>query len=192
MVRAFTDRPVPRPLVDRVIDAGLRAPSAGFTQGTSFVVLEGPSTARFWELTARTPDAPPPGGRLAGMRAAPVVVVPLAHKAAYLERYAEPDKEHLGRAREQAWPVPYWDIDAAFAVMAMLLAATDAGLGAVFFGLFHGEAAVLAEFGVPDGHRPIGAIALGWPSARDHRSPSLDRGRRPRAEIVHYGRWSGR
>jgi len=191
MVRAFEDRPVPRPVVDRIVDAGRRAPSAGFSQGTAFVVLEGPaSTARFWRLTARTPDRPRPGGRLEGMRSAPVIVIPLSHKAAYLERYAEPDKAHLGRQHEEAWPIPYWDIDTAFATMTMLLTATDAGLGALFFGIFHGEEALLADLGVPRGHRPIGALALGWPAGNAPRSPSLDRGRRDRNAVVHYGQWS--
>lgn len=190
MVRSFADRPVPRRLVDEVLDAGLRAPSAGFTQGWSFVVLEGSEqTGRFWALT--TPPADPlPGGRFARLRAAPVVIVPLADKQAYLARYAEPDKAGSGLDREQTWSVPYWDVDTAFATMSMLLAATDAGLGALFFGIFQGEGPLLAELGVPEGCRAIGAVALGWPAALDPPSPSLARGRRPRAETVHYGRWS--
>jgi len=191
MVRSYADRPVPAELVDRVLDAGLRAPSAGFSQGWAFVVLDRPErTARFWALTARTGGPPPSGGRLAGMRTAPVIIVPLAHKAAYLARYREEDKAGLGLDREEAWPVPYWDIDTAFATMAMLLAATDAGLGALFFGIFHGEAELLADLGVPAGYRPIGAIGLGWPGGSDQRSPSVARGRRRREDVVHYGRWS--
>jgi nitroreductase len=192
MVRRFTDGPVPRRLVDGIVDAGLRAPSAGFSQGTAVLVLEGPDqTPDFWRLIERSPDgtAPVPGGRREGMRTAPVIVIPLSDKGAYLARYSEPDKAGLGMDREEGWPVPYWDVDAAFSAMAMLLAATDAGLGAVFFGIFHGERALLDHLGVPAGVRPIGAIALGWPAADDHRSPSLDRGRRDRAERVHYGRW---
>jgi nitroreductase len=192
MVRTYADRPVPRALVDQVLDAGLRGPSAGFSQGVAFVVLEGPvQTGRFWVLTARSPASPKPGGRLDRLRAAPVIILPLADKSAYLARYAEPDKAHLGRHREEAWPVPYWDLDTAFATMAVLLAATDAGLGALFFGIFHGEDALLAELGVPPGRRLIGAVTLGWPAPSDERSPSLDRGRRDRAETVHYGRWTG-
>jgi len=180
---------VPDELIDRIVDAGLRAPSAGFSQGWAFLVLRGPQeTARFWELTQRTPDPPVPGGRWAGLRRAAAIVVPLAHRAAYLERYAEPDKAGLGMEQETNWPVPYWFIDTGFATMAMLLAATDLGLGALFFGITHGEADLLAELGVPEGYRPIGAISLGWP-AGDTPSPSLARGHRPRDEVVHYGYW---
>jgi nitroreductase len=191
MVRRFDDRPLPRAILDEVLDAGLRAPSAGFTQGTSFVVLEGAAeTAPFWRLTARPGGVDPvPGGRREGMHAAPAIVLPLSDKEAYLARYAEPDKRGLGLEDEDRWPVPYWDVDAAFAAMAVLLAATSAGLGAVFFGIFHGERALLDHLGVPPAMRAIGAIAIGWPAPSDHRSPSLARGRRARGERVHYGCW---
>ncbi len=189
MIRTYTDRPVPRELVDRIIDAGRRAPTAGFTEGFAFVVLEGPAqTGPFWDLTAMTPEPPRPGGRFARLRQAPVVIVPLSHKAAYLARYSEPDKAGAGLEDEAAWPVPYWDTDTAFAVMLMLLAATDLGLGALFFGLFRGEAELLAHLGVPAGYRPIGALTVGWP-APDTPSPSLARGHRPRKDVVHYGQW---
>jgi len=194
MVRRFTDQAVPAELLDRVVDAGQRAPSAGFTQGWAFLVLTRPdAVSRFWTVTSRSSDEPDPGGRRSGMRTAPVIIIPLANKAAYLARYAEPDKAHLGLTDEGAWPVPYWDIDTGFATMAMLLAATDAGLGAVFFGLFHrlGERRLLTELGVPGSYRALGALALGWPAPDDHRSPSLARGRRDGREVVHFGRWGG-
>jgi nitroreductase len=190
MVRTYTAEPVPRTLVDRVVDAARRAPSAGYTQGGAFVVLEGEAQTRpFWELTTTGP--PTPGGRWERLRAAPVVILPLAHKAAYLARYGEPDKARAGLDREEAWPVPYWDIDVAFAVMAMLLAATDLGLGALFFGIFRGEEELLGHLRVPAGYRPIGAVSLGWPAPGDPASPSLARGRRSRDDVVHYGGWRG-
>jgi len=190
MVRTYADRPVPRALVDGILDAGRRAPSAGFSQGWAFVVLEGhDQTAPFWALTA------PGGGRGTSdlwdrLPGAPVVIIPFAHRQAYLDRYREPDKAGLGLERAENWRVPFWLVDTAFATMAMLLAATDAGLGALFFGLGGGEAALREHLGVPAGYDPIGAIALGWPAEHDARSPSLARGRRARSEVVHYGRWS--
>jgi nitroreductase len=84
--------------------------------------------------------------------------------------------------------VPYWLVDTAFATMLMLLGAADAGLGAAFVGIFRGEAELLASLGVPEGYRPIGAVAMGYP-APDIRSPSLARGRRPMADVVHRGGW---
>jgi nitroreductase len=191
MVRSFADRAVPRAILDRVLDAGVKAPSAGFTQGTAFVVLEGDEqTATFWTITARSPEPPPAGGRYARMRTAPVIILSMSNKAAYLARYSEPDKVQLGMVDEAGWPMPFWDVDAAFASMAMLLAATDEGLGALFFAVTHGGAELLNDLGVPTGHRLIGAIALGWPAEADPPSPSLARGRKPREAVVHYGKWT--
>jgi nitroreductase len=84
--------------------------------------------------------------------------------------------------------VPYWLVDTAFASMLILLTASDAGLGALFFGIFQGERELLEALGVPDGYQPIGAIALGWP-APDRPSPSLKRGHRPVEEVIHRGHW---
>jgi nitroreductase len=118
---------------------------------------------------------------------APVIILPLANKQAYLDRYAEPDKAATGMSDEDRWPVPYWLVDTSFAAMAMLLTAVDAGLGALFFGLDHGEEELLTALGVPGGYTPIGAIALGWPDGNDRPSPSLARGHR--ASVIHRGRW---
>ncbi|GAC1317312.1 MAG: hypothetical protein NVSMB12_15020 [Acidimicrobiales bacterium] len=190
MVRSYTDEAVPRQLVERVVACGLRAPSAGFSQGWAFLILEGPAqTGAFWQSIERPDTSIAPGGRLHRLRRAPMVIVPLAHKAAYLARYAEPDKIDRGLDREEAWPAPYWDIDTAFATMTMLLAATDAGLGALFFGLFNGLTRLHETFSIPHDYRPIGAMTLGWPAPDDPPSPSLARGRRSADETVHYGRW---
>lgn len=187
MVRSFEDRLVPPSVVDAVLAQAVRAPSAGFSQGWAFVVLEGPEqTGVFWRAVT-TADWRA-STRRAGLLRAPVVVLPLAHRQAYLDRYAEPDKEGSGLDRADTWPVPYWLIDTAFATMLMLLSAADVGLGAAFVGIFRGEAELLAALGVPEGYRPIGAVALGYP-APDIPSPSVARGRRPMPDVVHRGRW---
>jgi nitroreductase len=188
MVRNFDpDRPVPATVRERILEHALHAPSAGFTQGWGFLVLEEPADReRFWAAT--TPEN---GGRrrwLAGLRRAPLLIVPHSNKDAYIERYAESDKGWTDRD-EARWPVPYWHIDAGFASLLMLLTAVDEGLGACFFGIpAERTAAYRAAFGVPDEYTPIGAIAIGY-RAPDHRSPSLARGRKPVAEVVHRGRW---
>lgn len=188
MVRSFEDRPVPPAVLERVLDATRRGPSAGFSQGFDLVVLEGAEqTALYWETTttARWRERAP---RRAGLLGAPVVLLPVADRDAYLARYGEADKRGSGLEREEAWPVPYWTVDTAFAVMLGLLAAVDEGLGALFMGIFRGEAELVAALGIPDGRRPIGAVVLGWP-APDRPSPSAARGRRPAAEVIHRGRW---
>jgi nitroreductase len=188
MVRSFEERPLPAGALDRVLANAQRAPSAGFSQGWAFVVLEGQAqTAPFWDTVA-DPNWRA-GRRGAGMVRAPAIVVPLAHRQAYLDRYREPDKAYANRRNEDDWPVPYWDIDTGFAVLLMLLTATDLGLGAVFFAIPQREDELVASLGVPPAYRPIGAIAIGWPAPDDPPSPSLRRGWRPSPEVVHRGGW---
>lgn len=187
MVRNYQpDRPVPPEVVDRLLSHAIRAPSAGFSQGWEFLVLsEAADRERFWAATS-PPNA---GGRwLAGMRNAPLIVVPHSDKEAYLSRYAEPDKGWTDRD-EARWPVPYWHIDTGMAVLLMLQTAVDEGLGACFFGIPPERLdAFRSEFGVPDDHTPIGAVTVGHRAA-DRRSPSLKRGRRRVDDVVHRGHW---
>jgi nitroreductase len=187
MVRAFADRPVDPALVDRLVDLARRAPSAGNAQPWAFVVLEGAGTARLWDVTL--PAERRAGFRWAGLLSAPAVVVPLVEPAAYLRRYGEDDKAATGLgAGLDAWPVPYWWVDGGMAVHALLLGATDAGLGALFYGLFDHEAAALAALGVPEGWRALGAVALGWP-APDEPGRSAARPRPRLSSVVHRGGW---
>jgi nitroreductase len=140
MVRAFTGEPLDPATPERLLRAANRAPSAGFSQGYSFLVLEGDEqSAPLWEIFYE--DATHAGAREAEERAeiaalsrAPLVIVPLASKDVYLDRYARPDKGWTDRD-EARWPVPYWYIDTGFTALLILLAAVDEGLGAVFFGI---------------------------------------------------------
>jgi nitroreductase len=186
MVRTFLDRPVDPDVLQRILENGQRAPSAGYTQGFEFLVLEGPDqTRRFWGSVATDE-----GGPGAGVRAAPVLVVPLASKKAYLDRYAEEDKGWDDRD-ESRWPMPFWYVDAAFASMLILLSAVDEGLGALFFGLFPPALPeFMSAFGIPDEWEPIGVIALGHPAPKDPvKSSAHSRPRKPLNDIVHRGAW---
>ena len=190
MVRSFAGDPIDPALVDGVVQATLRSPSAGNTGGTAWVVLQGASeTSLYWEATtdAAWRVASP---RWPGLRQAPVILLAYASAQAYVERYGEPDKAGSGlEAGVEAWPVPYWTGDAAFGVMVALLAAVDAGLGACLLGNFRGEAALARALGVPEQWRLFGAVALGRPDGNDHPSPSLDRGSPEVADRIHYGTW---
>jgi nitroreductase len=188
MVRAFTDDPVDPAVVDHLVDLARRAPSAGHSQGWSFVVLEGPAqTARYWDV-ALPPDRRP-AFRWTGLVSAPVLVVVLVRPEAWVERYGEPDKAATGLGAGAAvWPVPYWWVDGGMAVEHLLLGAVDAGLGACFFGLFDHEDAVLHALEVPAGWRAVGTVALGHP-APDEPSRSVARGRRDLHEVLHRDGW---
>jgi nitroreductase len=185
MTRNFDPRPIPNALLDRILANAGRAPSAGFSQGWSFLVLEGPEeTGRYWD--AVLPAEARPGFAWPGLLNAPALVIALADPQAYLDRYAEPDKRR-SRPGDGRWPTPYWHVDTAFASLLILLTATDAGLGALFFAVADIDAFRTA-FGVPERYHPVGAIALGY-RLPDRRSSSLERGRRPSSSVVHRGTW---
>jgi len=190
MVRSFAPDSVDPAVVDRLLQAALRSPTAGNTGATSWLVLEAEAqTSLYWEATTdetwRSTSR-----RWDGLRRAPVILLAYVSSDAYLARYAEEDKARsgLGVATE-AWPVPYWFGDAAFGVMAVLLAAVDAGLGACVLGNFHGETALATTLGVPDEWRLFGAVVLGYADGADYPSPSLSRPRPPDEARIRRGRW---
>ena len=192
MVRSFDGRPVAGVVLDRVLDAARRAPSAGFSQGVDLLVLVGvEQTERYWELAF--PDAAQRSRfRWPGLFAAPVLVIPVVAPEAYLARYREADKEGSGaradRAELAGWPVPYWWVDGGMVVMSALLAAVDQGLGALFFALEHPDT-VLPALGVPPQRLALGTIALGHPEALEEPGRSSTRPRRPLDDVVHRGHW---
>lgn len=203
MVRRFDpSRPVSREDIRQLLDLATRAPSAGFSQGWHFLVLdERADRERFWAATAlgRPEDA-----WLAGMRSAPALILPISDRAAYLRRYAEPDKARSTAATpighelddepatpdDARWPVPYWDLDTAMASVLALLGATDRGIGSCFFGIPATAFAALHDvFGIPAGLRPIGVIALGYEAG--YLSGRGRRARRPATETTSWGRFGG-
>src|ERR1044071_8701660 len=126
MVRSFTDRPLPAGAADELAAVALRAPSAGFTQGVSLLVLESAlDRDRFWSASWPGDGTP----RSSDLSAAPLLMLLWTSEAAYLDRYAEPDKGWTDRDPAR-WSAPYWWVDAGMAGMLTLLAAVDTGLGA--------------------------------------------------------------
>jgi len=192
MTRSFDDRPLDDGLIEQLVELAARAPSAGKTQGWHLVVLEGEQTDEFWDATL--PMVRRDSFRWQRLLSAPVIALPLADAKAYVDRYAEPDKARTGLgAGPSAWPVPYWTIDTSMAAMTLLLAAEDVGLGALFFGVFHGERELRQRLGIPSGLELLGAIALGYPAIADDAASgpgrSAARPRRRAPQIMHRGRW---
>jgi nitroreductase len=187
MVRSFLPEPLPNDVVQRILANAQRAPSAGFSQGWAFLALEGPQqTEQYWSTVG--PDDRD-GFQWPDLYQAPLLIVCLSDKDAYLDRYAEPDKGWTDRS-ESHWPAPYWDIDTGMAAMLILLTAVDAGLGALFFGVPPDKIPILKQaFAIPERLHPIGTIAIGYPKPGDRPSPSLRRGHRPTADVVHRGHW---
>lgn len=178
----------------RLLRAANRAPSAGFSQGYAFLVLEGAQQcAALWDRVREadaaegaTQDADP--DTVAPLSRAPLVIVPLACEGIYLARYAEPGKGWADKD-ESRWPVPYWYIDTGFTALLTVLAVVDEGRGAVFFGIAPQIMAAFREaYGIPEEWTPIGAIAVGHP---DPDAPPVLRvtARKTLDELVHRGHW---
>jgi nitroreductase len=174
-----------------VLAAAWRAPAAGNAFSVESLVLDTPgSVAAYWDVTL------PAGPRRAtfgwpGLLLAPVLVIPTVSPGAYLERYGAPDKAATGLGDSAAaWPVPYWFVDGGAAVMAMLVAAADAGLGSLLFGQFGFAPAIADRFGIPGDRVALGTLALGHPDPTGRsRSASAERGRIDPAAALHFGRW---
>ena len=189
MVRRYADRPLPDGLADELAAAALRAPSAGFTQGVSLLLLESPAERdRFW--TAVGPEGPA-SAWARSLRTAPALILLWTNQTSYLDRYAEPDKGWTDRDPAR-WSAPYWWVDAGMAGMLTLLAAVDQGLGAGFFGIPADRIeAVRAAFGVPPEESSVGVISVGYPHPNEQPSGSpTRRGRKPVSSLVHKGNWT--
>lgn len=185
MVRNYAPDPVPHDALERIVDAGLKAPSAGYSQGLGFVVVTEPEIRQAIAVIAEEEEYVASGFDPWISRAPAHIVITVSEKI-YRDRYSEPDK--LGPDGQPIdWPVPYWWVDAGAALMGVLLAAIDEGLAAGFLGV-HSVPDLGALLGVPSHHTPIGVVTVGHPLP-DRRSGSLARRRRPRETVVHHERW---
>lgn len=186
MIRHYDlNRPVPAEVVDRILHNAVRAPSAGFSQGWGFLVLDTPDDLARFRAAATPPEGPEKW--FAAQVQAPLLIVTHSNKAAYMDRYAEPDKGYTDRS-DSWWPAPYWDIDTGMAALLILQTAVDAGLGACFFGLPAEQIPAYREqFDVPDNFNPIGAVSIGY---SDEPPRDISSRRKPADEIIHRGRWT--
>jgi nitroreductase len=185
MVRNYDGTPVAADALDRVVDAGLRAPTAGNSRGIGFVVVTDAGTRAEIARLAGEPEYVARGFH-PWISVAPAHIVITVSEEVYRHRYREPDK--LGPGGEEIeWPVPYWWVDAGAALMAVLLASVDEGLAAGFLGI-HALPDLTELLSIPSHHTPIGVVTVGHPLP-DRRSSSLDRPVPPRSTVVHRERW---
>ncbi len=159
-VRNFADNPIPDADLDRILEAGWRAPSASNRQKWDFVVST--DRAQLQELSTVWQGA----GHIA--RSAATIVEVLAEPES--ERYRLIDQFDLGQA-----------------TYAMMLAATDLGIGSGHSAIGDQEAC-RRILGVPQGHYCAYMVALGYPADRPL-TPIERPDRRPISEVVHRGHW---
>jgi nitroreductase len=159
-VRSYEDRPIPQEDVDRVLEAGRRAPSSRNGQPWDFVVVTDRAAleklARVWEY----------GAHVAQSAATIALVLPSGGDAS--------DRE-----------IAAYDLGQA--TMAMMVAAVDLGIGSGHSAVGdHALARELLE--LPEDRDAVYLLALGYPADRPLR-PLRRPNRRPFEEVVHRGRW---
>ena len=159
-VRSYTDRPLPPDDLDRILDAGRLSPSASNRQKWDFVVTT--DRGQLERLSTVWRGA----GHVAGSAATIVLVLPEPES----DRYLTIDQYDLGQA-----------------TMAMMLAATDLGIGSAHSAVGD-QASCRAIFGIPDTHTCAYMIALGYPADRPL-APLRRHDRRAFDDVVHRGRW---
>jgi nitroreductase len=188
MVRHFTSEAVSEAVIERILTLARHAPSAGFTQGQSFLVITKPETKQaIAQLCGE--EAYVSNGFHPFISEAPVLVVPCTSETAYHQRYQQADKIQ-DDGTEIDWPIPYWFMDSGCSVMVLLLAVVNEGLAAGFAGISTRENIEEARklLHIPDDVIPVGVIPIGH-RAPDVPSPSLKRGRKAESEYVHYEQW---
>jgi len=185
MVRNFADTPIDPETINRIVELTRHAPSAGFTQGQSFVVVTKPELRKAIADTCQE-DEYVKSGFAPFISKAPVLLIPCTSEMAYHRRYQQADKVDE-KGNEIEWPVPYWFMDIGCAVMIALLAAIDEGLVTAFAGSKDLKT-LRSLLNMPDEIHPVGVIAVGY-RAHDVPSPSLKRGRKADEEYVHYESW---
>jgi nitroreductase len=157
-VRTYDDRPIPAEDLDRVLEAGRRAPSSRNTQPWDFVVVT--ERDRLVELATVWQGA----GHIAHSAATIALITPVTEDGPIRAEY------DLGQA-----------------TMAILLAATDLGIGAGHSAVSDQDRA-RSVLGLPADVRCAYLIALGYPADRPL-TPIRKPARRPFDEVVHRETW---
>lgn len=187
-VRSYTGERVPRETLERIARAARRGPNAGYSQGLRLLVVDDPDvigTLAQWQEDERSQ-------KWFGDAAAHILV--LTREQDYHDRYNQPDKLAVTGGVEVVWPVPFWHVDAGAALMLVLLAALEEGLGAGVYGVPVEEDARWRElFGLPDDLTIVTGVTVGHPAEDpdwDRATSAFSQRRRAHDEVVRWNRWS--
>ncbi|HEV8193644.1 MAG TPA: nitroreductase family protein [Ktedonobacterales bacterium] len=192
-IRKYRPENVDQAVLARILDTGTRGPTAGYSQGQSYIVITDPTMIQrlMAEMDRQEQElmGNPPQEEVAEPPAfgAPVLVVACTNEADYHRRYQRPDKV-LPDGSEIPWPVPYWYVDSGCGIMLMLLAAVNEGLDACLIGVPFDVAPWRNILGMPDEVMPVGTILIGHRAA-DEQKRDLRSRRRPQEDYMHRERW---
>jgi len=187
MHRAFLPESIPQEQIDRIARVIFRAPSGGFSQGGSIVVVT--DETKRHEIAHAFGDEHYTSQGRNFIADAPVHMVISANETLYHARYNEPDKLAAGGGVEITWPVPYWFVDVGALMMLVLLAAIDEGLASAFVG-HPDQKRIFGELlGLPDEVVPIGLALIGKPGDAPFPGSRMKERQRSEGSLIHRGRW---
>ena len=187
MHRAFLPDPLPEEQIERIAGVIRRAPSGGFSQGSSIVVITDDSKRR--EIASAFGDEHySPHGRNY-IADAPVHMVISANESLYHARYNEADKLDATGGVEVTWPVPYWFVDAGALMMLVLAAAIDEGLASAFIGHPDQKRIFDELLGLPAEVVPIGLALIGRPGDDPPTGSRMKERQRPKEALIHLQEW---
>jgi nitroreductase len=159
-VRSYRPDPVPDTDLDRIAEAGWRAPSASNRQHWTFIIVTDPEQLRALSTVWRG------AGHIAGAPAAIALVLP----------ETDDDRTRL---------VDYYDLGQA--TYAMAVAAAGLGIGTGHAGV--GDQDKAREIlGVPADQYVAYLLGVGYPADRPLR-PIAKPDRRPVGEVIRHGHW---
>jgi nitroreductase len=189
MVRYYTGDPVPRETLERITKTVRRASSAGYSQGVRLLVVDDRDA-----LAPLAPDETDPEFARRWFETAPVHILVLVREQDYHDRYNKPDKLEQTGGVEIVWPVPFWHVDAGTALMLLLLAALEEGLGAGVYGVPVEEDAKWRDvLRIPDDLTIVAGVTVGKPAPDDpdyeRASSAFTQRRRPYDELIHWNHW---
>jgi nitroreductase len=187
MHRAFEPDAIPDDQIERIAGVIRRAPSGGFSQGGSIVVVT--DDAKRAEIAAAFGDEDYSQGGRNFIADAPVHLVVSANEQLYHARYNEADKLAATGGVEVTWPVPYWFVDAGALMMLVLAAAIDEGLASAFIGHPDQKRIFDELLGLPPDVVPIGLALIGKPGPGAPAGSRLRDRQRPLDDLVHWQRW---
>jgi len=187
-VRSYTGERVPRETLERIARAARRGPNAGYSQGLRLLVVDDP------EVIGALIDPADEERSQAWFRNAAAHIFVMTREQDYHDRYTQPDKLAITGGTEIVWPVPFWHVDAGAALMLVLLAALEEGLGAGVYGVPVEEDARARELlGFPEASTFVTGVTVGHPAEDpdwDRASSVFSQRRRSQDEVVRWNRWS--
>ncbi|HET8528909.1 MAG TPA: nitroreductase family protein [Gaiellaceae bacterium] len=186
-IRSYTGERVSRETLERIARAARRAPSAGYSQGLRLLVVD--DAELIARLAARQDDER--SQRWFANAAAHILV--LVREQDYHDRYNQPDKLAATGGVEVLWPVPFWHVDAGAALMLVLLAAIEEGLGAGVYGVpVEEDREWRGLLGLPADLTIVSGVTVGHPAADpdwDRATSVFSQRRRANDEVVRWNRW---